>query len=134
MVRENRDSTIMSSIMLTSMNYELLTRVYGIGIKTALGEKDSLLRPSLSVGYATQSYEGHTDYGLTDVDSLVTGSIRTNQAKQWVSSMFGEFSLHVKLSDRISLKGSVKTIFPSSDYNEAKNNLKYSVGLSVYLF
>jgi hypothetical protein len=44
--------------------------------------------------------------------------------------MFGAFILQFKMTDRLSLKGSVKTLIPALAFNKAKDNLKYLVGFS----
>jgi hypothetical protein len=44
--------------------------------------------------------------------------------------MFGAFTLQLRLTERFSLKGSVKSLFPAFEFNKAKDNLKYLVGFS----
>ena len=47
--------------------------------------------------------------------------------------IFGSFVLKIGISQRLSIKGSVYTVFPAFDFNKAKDDLKYTLGLSCYI-
>lgn len=109
---------------------KITTDVYGIGLKQMLAGRNAFIVPVISVGYAKQfvEYNREVTFENTLNQTRFTGNYGTT--KQRVDSMFGAFILQFKMTDRLSLKGSVKTLIPAFDFNKAKDNLKYLVGFS----
>lgn len=115
---------------LVSQQNRVETKVYGIGIKQMLLPRKFRLMPLVSVGYARQFIAYETDLTLENraTDTKTSGS--SGESKSRVDSMFGAFILQYRMTDRLSIKGSVKTIFPSADWNKARDNVKYAFGIS----
>lgn len=127
---ENERYTVATGFDLVGQQNKVNSTVYGIGIKQMFAPRSARLIPALSVGYAKQFTENTSN--LT-VEQTATGTrvVLTNPvAKQRVDSMFATFSLQLRLTERLSLRGSVKTLFPAFETDKAKNNLKYAIGLS----
>lgn len=115
---------------LTSEQAIIESYSYGIGLRQAFANKNSFLVPTLSLGYARQITTYSTDYTYrNDLDSS-TLFIQGDKKKQRQDSIFGTFSLKIQLTKNLSLKGSVKTLFPADDFNKAKDYLKYTAGFS----
>jgi hypothetical protein len=121
---------VATGVDLVSDRSTIRTDVYGVGIKQMFAGRNSFIVPILSVGYAKEFLEYSREVTLEDTTNLnrVTKNLGTN--KQRVDSMFGAFILQFKMTDRLSLKGSVKTLIPALAFNKAKDNLKYLVGFS----
>lgn len=109
---------------------KLTTDVYGIGIKQMLAGRNAFMVPIISIGYAKQFLESAREVTFEDTltKTRFNGNYGTTKAR--VDSMFAAFILQFKMTERLSLKGSVKTLIPAFEYNKAKDNLKYSVGLA----
>jgi hypothetical protein len=109
---------------------KITTDVYGIGIKQMFAGRNSFMVPVLSLGYAKEFVENSRDITTERPSTLARTTINLGHNKQRIDSMIGAFILQFKMTDRLSLKGSVKTLIPAFDFNKAKDNLKYSVGFS----
>lgn len=109
---------------------KITTDVYGIGLKQMLAGRNAFIVPVISVGYAKQFLEYSREVTFEDTTSQTRFTGNYGTTKQRVDSMFGAFILQFKMTDRLSLKGSVKTLIPAFDFNKAKDNLKYLVGLA----
>jgi hypothetical protein len=106
---------------------------YGIGLRQAFASRKAFLQPSLSLGYAKMFSETSTNYTVRDdSDSSVSTSIQPTTKNRY-DSMFGTFSLKLRLHKRFSLRGSVQTYIRAFDWNGAKNDLKYTVGFTCLL-
>jgi hypothetical protein len=115
---------------LISQQNRVSTNVYGVGIKQMLAGRGSRLIPVISAGYAREFVvsTGEITYENTISHNRLIGSYTPE--KQRYNSIFGSFTLQLRLTDQFSLKGTVRTLFPAFDYNKAKDNLKYLVGFS----
>jgi hypothetical protein len=127
---ENERYRVATNVDLVGQQNVVNSTVYGIGIKQMFAPRSARLIPALSVGYAKQFTENSTSLTVEDVVSKVRVVLNNAVAKQRVDSMFGTFSLQLRLTERLSLRGSVKTLFPAFETDKAKNNLKYAIGLS----
>jgi hypothetical protein len=123
---------VATGIDLIGQQNRIESNVYGIGIKQMLLPRTFFVVPMISIGYARQFTYYTTDLTLEDTSSHARSIVTSGTAKQRIDSVFAAFILQFKMSERLSFKGSVKTLFPAFEYDEAKNNLKYSVGLSWY--
>ena len=115
---------------LVSQQNRMETDVYGIGIKQMLMPRKYRLSPMISVGYARQFLNYTTDITLENRASSVRTSGSSGTSKDRVDSMFGAFILQYRVTDRLSFKGTAKTLFPAVEWNKARDNIKYSVGIS----
>ncbi len=131
---ENDEVSISDTdLSLTSVENNVSTRIYGAGLRFVFGNRSSFFLPMFSVGYAVQEVEDYTNYTFKDSSSgsSVVYHGDTTTAKE--SSIFSSFALKIKLAERFSIKGSVKTVFPAFEFNKAKNYLQYAFGISCIL-
>lgn len=122
-----------STITVTGFKTIVNSKMFGIGIKQALGPKKARLRPAISIGYARQFIEDKTFINYSDSSNGSTGSIQDSESKSRYDSVMASFSLQFFLSQRFSLKGSVRTIFPAFNFDQAGDDIKYTIGLSWFL-
>jgi len=127
---ENERYAVATGVDLVGQQNKVNSTVYGIGIKQMFAPRSARLVPALSIGYAKQFVENKTDLTVETKATGVRTILSTATSKQRIDSVFGTFSLQLRLTERLSLRGSVKTLFPAWEMNSAKNNLKYAVGLS----
>lgn len=114
---------------LVAQQNRIKTNVYSIGVKQMLAGRGSRLVPVISAGYAREFVTSSSDW---TVQNTVTGAqeVIFKNSKQRYNSAFGAFTLQLKLTERFSLKGSVKTIIPDFEFSKARDNLKYLVGFA----
>jgi len=128
---ENTDRDI-DEIGAIRLGYQqrVRTKVYGIGLRQAFANRKSRIIPLISMGYAKQFSEddGEATYKLDSDNS--TQTVFFDKMKKRQESVFAAFLLKIRITGGLSIQGSIKTIFPAFEYNEAKNNLKYLVGIS----
>lgn len=122
-----------STITVTGFKTIVNSKMFGIGIKQALGPKKARLRPAISLGYARQFIEDKTFINYSDSASGSSGSIQDSESSARYDSVQAAFSLQFFLSQRFSLKGSVRTIFPAFDFEKASDDIKYTIGISWFL-
>ena len=121
------------SISVLGQSTYVKSQNYGIGLRQAFSSRKAFLQPSLSLGYAKMFTSSITNYNIRD-DS--NGSISTSvqpTSKNRYDSMFGTFSLKLRLHKRFSLRGSIHTYIRAFDWDGAKNDLKYTVGFTCLL-
>ena len=121
------------SISVLGQQTHIKSRNYGIGLRQAFAPRKAFLVPSISLGYAKMFRETKTDYKVrNDATNVTTTSIQPT-IKTRDDSMFGTFSIKLRLSKRISLRGSVQTYIRAFDWDGAKDDLKYTVGFTCLL-
>lgn len=127
-------------IPLTGYNVSLVgtqttidNEVFGIGFRQVIGHRKARIVPSISLGYAKQFITSYSDATYRDDVSLAQLTTTTPKVKSRVDSVFGTFSLKLNLTSRLSLNGSVNTLFKAFETDRAKDNLKYMVGFSWIL-
>jgi hypothetical protein len=125
----DRFTPVIGTDIISTHSY-VTTTVYGIGIKQMLLPKNNWVMPLLSIGYAKEFVNSSSDYTKEDTTTKIQSTSTYSVSKQRVDSVFGTFVLQFKLSDRFSLKGTVKTLFPAFEINKAKDNMKYLFGFS----
>jgi hypothetical protein len=118
---------------LVSTQSKVNNEVYGIGIRQAFSGKGARIKPSISLGYAKQFIVSTSNATYLNTSSGARFVYSANPSKSRVDSVFGTFALQIKITGRLSLKGSIYTLFPANDINQAKDNIKYSAGFSWYL-
>ncbi|MCO4794104.1 MAG: hypothetical protein KC493_10345 [Bacteriovoracaceae bacterium] len=107
--------------------------VYGVGLKQVLGNRKGRIVPSISLGYAKQFITSVSDATYRDDTTLAELTTTSDPTKTRVDSVFGTFTLKLNLTSRLSLTGSVNTLFKAFETDKARDNLKYSVGFSWIL-
>lgn len=106
------------------------TNVFGVGLKQMLAGRGSRITPIISAGYAREFVTSSGDVTVENTTTMAQSKVKLNETKQRYNSVFGAFILQIKITERFSLKGSVKTLFPAFEFNKARDNLKYLVGFS----
>ena len=125
--------TIDSTYDLIGQRNNVLIYSYGIGIRQAFASRRSRFRPSLSIGYARQFIRDSTAATFRNKDTNTSFIVNGTTSKRRDDSVFGSFNLELRLTQRVSLRGSVKTIFKAFEFNRAQDNIRYLVGFSWYL-
>lgn len=112
---------------------KVISNVYGIGLRQALSSKQAAIRPLISLGYAKEFVKYNQDVTYRIIASGDEVTIDFREIKTRSDSVFASFILQIRLTSRFSLQGSVKSLFPAFEFSKAKDNLKYSAGLTFYL-
>lgn len=136
-VSNNQDVTSQNDRINVATGYDLVsqqtrvrTNVYGVGLKQMLAGRGSRIIPVISAGYAREFITSGGDITVENTATKVQSVYNQTETKQRYNSVFGSFSLQIKLTERFSLKGSVRTLFPAFEFNKARDNLKYLVGFA----
>ncbi len=129
-IEENR--AIGSDLEESSRQEIVESQVYGAGLRLMLASRKSFLIPTLSVGYARAFVTSSYDILITIPSSGASARFKEQASKYRTDNAFGAFGLKLKLTKALSLNGSVRTYFPADDFDKAKDNLKYSAGLSWF--
>lgn len=127
---ENQRYTVATGIDLVGQQNRISSTVYGVGIKQMFAPRTAWLIPGISLGYARQSLDYQSDLTIENTTTKARTVLDGGTTQQKVDSVFGTFSLQFKMTERLSLKASVKTLFPAFEFNKARDNIKYSFGFS----
>ena len=122
-----------SDLIIDSTLTRVKTQSYGIGIKQAFATTDSRIRPTLSIGHARQVVQSSKKIALRNQTTGNTDRYSLVPAKQRYSSIFGTFSIQLRISQGMSLQTSVQTIFKAFKIKQFDDNLKYLIGLTWFL-
>ena len=85
----------------------------------------------LSLGYAKQFTDMERMYTIDDAGTRFL--LKVDNSKLRSDNIFATFSLKLRLTKRLSLAGSVNTVFRAFEFNEAKDYLKYRLGFSWFI-
>jgi hypothetical protein len=127
---QNDRYTVATGIDVVAQQNRMQTNVFGVGIKQMLAGRGARITPIISAGYARQFITSSGDITAENTTTLARTKYYLTENKQRYNSVFGSFILQIKLTERFSLKGSVKTLFPAFEFNKARDNIKYLVGFS----
>ncbi|MBY0415421.1 MAG: hypothetical protein K2Q18_14710 [Bdellovibrionales bacterium] len=127
---ENERYNVATGVDLIAQQNRVASTVYGIGIKQMFAPRTARLIPGLSIGYAKQFVNYDSDLTVENTTTKAQTIISRATTKDRVDSVFGTFFVQLRLTDRLNLKGSVKTLFPAFQLDKAKDNVKYSLGFS----
>jgi len=116
---------------VTEQRHEIVTSVYGVGLRQSLAPMKSPVRPIISLGYARMFKESSDYVTFERAGTVVSGKYDSDKERD--DSVFATIALQIFLSQRMSLKLSVKSIFPAFEFNKAKDDLKYMAGFSWIL-
>ncbi|MCF8060328.1 MAG: hypothetical protein K9K67_13585 [Bacteriovoracaceae bacterium] len=125
--------TIDSTYDLIGQENNVLVYSYGIGIRQAFASRKARFRPSMSLGYARQFIRDTTQATFRNNITGNTFIVNDDVTKLRDDSVFGSFNLELRLTNTVSLRGSVKTIFRAFDFDKAQDNIRYLLGFSWYL-
>lgn len=127
---ENERYAVATGIDLVAQQNRVQSTVYGIGIKQMFAPRTARLIPGISLGYAKQFLDYQSDVTVEDTSTKSRLTINNGTKKQRIDSVFGSFSLQLRMTERLSLKASVKTLFPAFEMSKARDNIKYAFGFS----
>lgn len=130
---ENDVLTIDSTYDLIGQENNVLVYSYGVGIRQAFADRKARFRPSISLGYARQFIRDTTSATFRNNTTSSTFIVNGATSKTRDDSVFGSFNLELRLTQTVSLRGSVKTIFKAFEFDRAQDNVRYLVGFSWYL-
>lgn len=126
----NHDTSEAENLVIDSETTTLDRSSYGVGIRQALSGQNSFLVPSISIGWARQKYVNRATATILDKSNDEKTIYDTGESEISYDSVFGAFALKIRLTKTMSLKGSVKTSFKAFEWNQAKDQMQYSAGLS----
>ncbi len=118
------------TITLESQTDSVVSTTYGVGLRQAFASRKSFLIPTLSLGWARQKYVDSSETTYTSVSSGQRIIIRDEEDTYEYDSVFASFAIKLRLTKRLSIKGSVNTVFQAFEFNEAKDQLSYRAGFS----
>lgn len=127
---ENERYGVATGIDVVGQQNRVTSNVYGIGIKQMFAPRTARLIPGLSLGYAKQFINYQSDLTIENTASGARSTISAGKTKQRIDSVFGTLSLQLRMTERLSLKASVKTLFPAFELDKARDNVKYAIGFS----
>ncbi|MDD4972833.1 MAG: hypothetical protein PHY93_00700 [Bacteriovorax sp.] len=127
---QNDRYTVATGTDVISQQNRVQTNVFGLGLKQMLAGRGARITPIISAGYAREFVTSSGDITVEDTTNLTQRKFNLKESKQRYNSVFGSFILQIKLTERFSLKGSVKTLFPAFEFNKARDNIKYLVGFA----
>lgn len=127
---ENERYNVTTGIDVVGQQNRVTSNVYGVGIKQMFAPRTARLIPGISLGYAKQFLNYNSDLTIEDTSTKARTNLAGRTTKQRIDSVFGTLSLQLRMTERLSLKGSVKTLFPAFELDKARDNVKYAIGFS----
>ncbi len=127
---QNDRYTVATGVDVIAQQNRVQTDVYGVSLKQMLTGRGSRIVPTISLGYAREFVTSSGDITVENTITKAQTVFNLTESKQRYNSVFGSFALQIKLTERFSLKASVRTLFPAFELNKAKDNLKYLAGFS----
>lgn len=127
---ENEVFTVATGLDVVGQQNRVNSNVYGVGLKQMFAPRSARLIPGISLGYAKQFVNYDSDLTIKNTSTNALTVINGGTKKQRTDSVFGTFSVQLRMTERLSLKGSVKTLFPAFEFDKARDNVKYAVGFA----
>lgn len=127
---ENERYSVATGVDLIGQQNRVKSTVYGIGLKQMFAPRTARLIPGISLGYAKQFLDYDSDLTIEDTSTKAQSKIYRAATKQRIDSVFGTVSLQLRMTERLGLKASVKTLFPAFKLDKARDNIKYAFGFS----
>ena len=124
------NSSVDPVVRPTSFSQTIKSVNYGVGIRQALASRKSFLIPTISIGWARSKVQDTTVSSYTVVSDNSTVTFTDGPNVNESDSVFASFALKIRLTKRMSLKGSVNTVFEAFKTEEARDQLSYRAGLS----
>lgn len=116
---------------IVSQQDRVQSTIYGIGLRQALTSRKAFAQPVISIGYAKEFTTGTTSYEVED--SGVVSNLAFEIEDSRADSVFATFTLRFNITRTLTLNGSVQTVFPWWELEEAKDNVYYTAGFSWFL-
>lgn len=117
-----------TDVDLVGLQNRVETNVYGAGLRLALADRNAFLRPLVSLGYAKQFVSDLTEYNFEGPAGNAT--LNGGLTKRRSDSVFGAFTLQLKITAGLSFNASVRTLFQAFEFNRAGDDLRYMFGFS----
>ncbi len=111
----------------------VISTIYGVSIKQALASRQSLFRPSISLGYAKLRLSDQKIYTFVNIMTKEPMVNTGKKEKTEEDSFYAELVLQMKLTSFFSLQCSLQSVMPDFDFSQAKDSMKYLVGFSWFL-
>ena len=121
------------NVSLVGTQQTVQNEVFGVGLRQVLGHRKARIVPSISLGYAKQFITSWSDATYRDDSTLQELRTSSDPTKSRTDSVFGTFTVKLNLTQRLSLTGSINTLFKAFETDQARDNLKYRVGFSWIL-
>lgn len=123
-------STSEDSVTFKGYKTNVVNTVTGLGIRQAFAGRNAAIRPLLSLGYAKQKVKDSTQYTYELISTGQEIKLKSPTNTFEDDSVFASFSIQFRLTKTMSLSTSVRTVFPAFEFEEARNFLRYTVGLT----
>lgn len=124
------NSGISTGLVIDHESTNITVQSFGIGIRQALAPRGSFIQPLVSLGWSRQRYILSSSTLVKDLDTATDIRIDSGEEKSVYDAMFAAFALKFKVTKYLSLKGSVKSVFRAFAFDEARDQLSYSAGIS----
>lgn len=130
-ITDNLRRNIGTNTDIVSQQDRVTTQIFGIGIRQALATRKAFLQPVISFGYAKQYTDGTTDYLIEESGSQTSLEFDVENSEE--DSLFAALALKFSVTKRLSLNGSIETVAPWGELDQARDNVYYAAGFSWYL-
>lgn len=130
---ENTEISVNSNLDLINLNNTIETKIYGIGLRQAFAGKRARFRPSISFGYAKYIVDNDSVYSFRTKGTLQTFRVMEDKGVVKSDSSFLTLNIQYYLTARLRLNASAKTVVSKTDFDQARDNLRYTVGFSWFL-
>lgn len=119
-----------TDVEVREIRNQVTTNVYGVGLRQSLSPRDAIIRPLISLGYAKQFISDVTEYTFFDTNTDEQFKFNEGESESDDDSVFATFSLELQITRGLSLKGSVRSVFPAFEFDRASESLKYTAGFT----
>tara|TARA_R110000868_G_scaffold310105_1_gene571395 strand:+ start:1548 stop:2168 length:621 start_codon:yes stop_codon:yes gene_type:complete len=119
-----------TNVSVISLSTNVSSDTFGIGLRQAFAARGAFLRPSLSLGYASQNVKDRTTFTFRDNGTGQVDRFSDPINKSRVDSIFMSFALQIQMTKLFSIKGSVQSVFPAFELDRATDDLQYTAGFS----
>lgn len=119
-----------ADVSIISMQNNIQTEQFGVGLRQLLSSPKSRFRPMISLGYAKQYITERTEVTFRYNPTGETLAVQDNVEDREEDAVFGAFSLQIQLTKMFALKGTVKTVIPAFAWDEAGDYISYTAGFT----
>ena len=125
---DRKASTSDGLTVFNSIDSTIKTVTQGVGIRQTFAPRNARFIPSLSIGYARYITSGFTNYKFTS--SGVDNEASLEREEEVTNSSYATASLAIRVTKRMRLTLSARSIVPGVEVDKADKNVTYSGGLS----
>lgn len=119
-------------VMMRSMK-QVRAYSYGLGIKQAFARRRAPFRPAITIGYARRIVKDSTSFTMTNVLTNSVTNVFEVKPVEKQNTGYAILSLDIRLGRRFYWRISAQSMFKSSEPENASDNIKYMMGISLYL-